>query len=83
LGHNIPQRTVIGYYVVGETVVKATPHIGLLHRGTEKLIEYKNYLQALPYFDRLDYVSMLAQEHSYCLAVEKLINCKILRGRNI
>ena len=63
--------------LVGETVVKATPHIGLLHRGTEKLIEYKNYLQALPYFDRLDYVSMLAQEHSYCLAVEKLINCKI------
>lgn len=61
----------------GETVVKATPHIGLLHRGTEKLIEYKNYLQALPYFDRLDYVSMLCQEHSYCLAVEKLINCKI------
>ncbi len=50
----------------GETIVKATPHIGLLHRGTEKLIEYKNYLQALPYFDRLDYVSMLAQEHSYC-----------------
>ena len=61
----------------GETVLKATPHIGLLHRGTEKLIEYKNYLQALPYFDRLDYVSMLSQEHSYCLAVEKLINCKV------
>ena len=61
----------------GETVSKATPHIGLLHRGTEKLIEYKNYLQALPYFDRLDYVSMLAQEHSYCLAIEKLIKCKI------
>jgi NADH dehydrogenase (ubiquinone) Fe-S protein 2 len=61
----------------GETVVKATTHIGLLHRGTEKLIEYKNYLQALPYFDRLDYVSMLAQEHSYCLAIEKLVNCKI------
>lgn len=61
----------------GETVVKANPHIGLLHRGTEKLIEYKNYLQALPYFDRLDYVSMLAQEHSYCLAIENLINCKI------
>ena len=61
----------------GETVVKAVPHIGLLHRGTEKLIEYKNYLQALPYFDRLDYVSMLAQEHSYCLAIETLINCKI------
>jgi NADH dehydrogenase (ubiquinone) Fe-S protein 2 len=60
-----------------ETVIQATPHIGLLHRGTEKLIEYKNYLQALPYFDRLDYVSMLCQEHSYCLAIEKLINCKI------
>lgn len=61
----------------GETVIKATPHIGLLHRGTEKLIEYKNYLQALPYFDRLDYVSMLSQEHSYCLAIEKLTNCQI------
>lgn len=61
----------------GEVVIKATPHIGLLHRGTEKLIEYKTYLQALPYFDRLDYVSMLAQEHSYCLAIEKLINCKV------
>lgn len=61
----------------GEIVVKATPHIGLLHRGTEKLIEYKNYLQALPYFDRLDYVSMLSQEHTYCLAVEKLTKCKI------
>jgi NADH dehydrogenase I D subunit len=61
----------------GETVLKATPHIGLLHRGTEKLIEYKNYLQALPYFDRLDYVSMMSQEHTYCLAVEKLTCCKI------
>lgn len=61
----------------GETIIKATPHIGLLHRGTEKLIEHKNYLQALPYFDRLDYVSMLSQEHSYALAIEKLINCKI------
>lgn len=61
----------------GETVIKATPHIGLLHRGTEKLIEYKNYVQALPYFDRLDYVSMLAQEHSYCLAVENLLNCSV------
>lgn len=61
----------------GETIVQATSHIGLLHRGTEKLIEYKNYLQALPYFDRLDYVSMLCQEHSYCLLIEKLINCKI------
>jgi NADH:ubiquinone oxidoreductase subunit D len=49
----------------GEVVIKADPHIGLLHRGTEKLIEYKTYLQALPYFDRLDYVSMMAQEHIY------------------
>ncbi len=57
----------------GEVVVAADPHIGLLHRGTEKLIEYKTYLQALPYFDRLDYVSMMAQEHCYSLAVEKLI----------
>ena len=54
----------------GEIVKKADPHIGLLHRGTEKLIEYKTYLQALPYFDRLDYVSMMAQEHTYSLAVE-------------
>lgn len=61
----------------GEIVNRADPHIGLLHRGTEKLIEYKNYIQALPYFDRLDYVSMMAQEHSYCLAIEKLFNCKI------
>lgn len=58
----------------GEVVVRADPHIGLLHRGTEKLIEYKNYTQALPYFDRLDYVSMMAQEHCYSLAVEKLLN---------
>lgn len=61
----------------GEVVQRAEPHIGLLHRGTEKLIEYKNYVQALPYFDRLDYVSMMAQEHSYCLAIEKLFNSKI------
>jgi hypothetical protein len=61
----------------GEVVERADPHIGLLHRGTEKLIEYKTYLQALPYFDRLDYVSMMAQEHTYSLAVEKLINLKI------
>lgn len=56
----------------GEIVKSADPHIGLLHRGTEKLIEYKTYLQALPYFDRLDYVSMMAQEHTYSLAVEKI-----------
>jgi len=55
-----------------------------LHRGTEKLIEYKTYIQSLPYFDRLDYVSMLAQEHSYCLAIERLINCKVpLRAQYI
>jgi len=63
--------------LTGELVKKADPHIGLLHRGTEKLIEHKNYLQALPYFDRLDYVSMMSQEHSYCLAVEKLFNNKV------
>jgi len=57
----------------GEVIKRADPHIGLLHRGTEKLIEYKNYLQALPYFDRLDYVSMMAQEHIYCSAIEKLL----------
>ena len=61
----------------GEIVDRADPHIGLLHRGTEKLIEYKNYVQSIPYFDRLDYVSMMAQEHSYCLAIEKLLNCQI------
>jgi NADH dehydrogenase (ubiquinone) Fe-S protein 2 len=61
----------------GERVIKATPHIGLLHRGTEKLIEYKTYSQALGYFDRLDYVSMMCQEHTYSLAVEKLLNCEI------
>ena len=61
----------------GEVVVRADPHIGLLHRGTEKLIEYKTYLQALPYFDRLDYVSMMAQEHTFCLAVEKLCNTQV------
>jgi len=61
----------------GEVVERADPHIGLLHRGTEKLIEYKTYLQALPYFDRLDYVSMMAQEHTYSLAVEKLLNANV------
>jgi NADH dehydrogenase (ubiquinone) Fe-S protein 2 len=61
----------------GETVKKADAHIGLLHRGTEKLIEYKTFLQALPYFDRLDYVSMMAQEHTYSLAIEKIGNITI------
>ena len=68
----------------GEVVERADPHIGLLHRGTEKLVEYKNYMQALPYFDRLDYVSMMAQEHGYSLAVEKLLQCPIpLRAQYI
>ena len=68
----------------GEVVKRADPHIGLLHRGTEKLIEYKNYLQALPYFDRLDYVSMMSQEHTFCLAVEKLFNAQVpLRAQYI
>ena len=68
----------------GEVVQRADPHIGLLHRGTEKLIEQKNYLQALPYFDRLDYVSMMCQEHGYSLAVEKLLNCEVpLRAQYI
>jgi NADH dehydrogenase (ubiquinone) Fe-S protein 2 len=63
--------------LIGECVRKALPHIGLLHRGTEKLIEYKTYLQALPYFDRLDYVSMMIQEQGYSLAVEKLLCCTL------
>lgn len=57
----------------GEVVERADPHIGLLHRGTEKLIEYKTYLQAIPYFDRLDYVAPLGQEHAFVLAVEKML----------
>lgn len=68
----------------GEVIVDADPHIGLLHRGTEKLMEYKTYLQALPYLDRLDYVSMMCQEHSYILAVEKLLNVEVpLRAQYI
>ena len=68
----------------GEVIERADSHIGLLHRGTEKLIEYKTYLQALPYFDRLDYVSMMCQEHCYSLAVEKLLACEVpLRAQYI
>uniref|UniRef100_A0A2H4WYY9 NADH dehydrogenase [ubiquinone] iron-sulfur protein 2 n=1 Tax=Kohautia caespitosa TaxID=58415 RepID=A0A2H4WYY9_9GENT len=68
----------------GEVVERAEPHIGLLHRGTEKLIEYKTYLQALPYSDRSDYVSMMAQEHAYSSAVERLLNCEVpLRAQYI
>lgn len=61
----------------GETVKRADPHIGLSHRGTEKLVEYKSYIQALPYVDRLDYVSMMAQELCYSLMVEKLLNLRV------
>jgi NADH dehydrogenase (ubiquinone) Fe-S protein 2 len=68
----------------GETVKKADSHIGLLHRGTEKLIEYKTFSQALPYFDRLDYVSMMAQEHTFSLSVEKIGNLEVpLRAKHI
>ena len=63
--------------IVGERIIYCDPHIGLLHRGTEKLIEQKSYIQGLPYFDRLDYVSMMVQEHAYSLGIEKLLNCKI------
>ena len=66
----------------GEVVERADPHIGLLHRGTEKLIEYKTYIQAMPYFDRLDYVSPMCQEHAFALATEKLLGITVPeRGR--
>ena len=61
----------------GEVVDRADPHIGLLHRGTEKLIEHKSYTQAIPYFDRLDYVSMMCQEHAFVLAAEKLLGLEV------
>jgi NADH-quinone oxidoreductase subunit D len=61
----------------GEVVERCDPHIGLLHRGTEKLIEYKTYLQAVPYFDRLDYVSPMCQEHAFALATEKLLGVRV------
>ena len=68
----------------GEIVERADPHIGLLHRGTEKLIEYKTYLQAVPYFDRLDYVAPMNQEHAFALATEKLLGIEVpLRGQYI
>jgi NADH dehydrogenase subunit D (EC 1.6.5.3) len=68
----------------GEVVQRADPHIGLLHRATEKLAEHKTYIQALPYMDRLDYVSMMCNEHAYCLAIEKLLGVEVpLRGQYI
>ena len=63
----------------GEVVTRADPHIGLLHRGTEKLIEYKTYLQSVPYFDRLDYVAPMNQEHAFCLATERLLGLEVPR----
>jgi NADH-quinone oxidoreductase subunit D len=68
----------------GEVVEKIDPHIGLLHRGTEKLIEHKTYTQAIPYFDRLDYVAPMNQEHAFALAVERLLNVEVpIRGQYI
>jgi len=67
----------------GEVVDRVDPHIGLLHRGTEKLIEYKTYQQAIPYFDRLDYVAPMNQEHAFCLAAEKLLDLKVPRRAQI
>ena len=68
----------------GEVVERADPHIGLLHRGTEKLIETKTYLQAIPYFDRLDYVAPMNQEHAFALAIERLMNVEVpKRGQYI
>src|SRR3546814_18825428 len=61
----------------GEIIERVDPHVRLLHRGTEKLIEYKTYLQALPYFDRLDYCSPLGMEHSYVLAIENLLDLEV------
>lgn len=75
-------RLVLDLY--GEVITKADPHIGLLHRGTEKLMEFKTVSQGLPYLDRLDYVSMMAQEHCFSLAVEKMTNTNVpLRARYI
>ncbi len=68
----------------GEIVEKIDPHIGLLHRGTEKLIEHKTYTQAIPYFDRLDYVAPMNQEHAFALAIEKILNIEVpIRGQYI
>ena len=61
----------------GEVVQRADPHIGLLHRATEKLAEHKTFIQSLPYMDRLDYVSMMSNEHAYCLAIEKLLGIEV------
>ena len=67
----------------GEIVERIDPHVGLLHRGTEKLIEYKTYLQALPYFDRLDYVAPMNQEHAYCMAIERMLGLEVPRRASL
>src|SRR5438105_11481268 len=68
----------------GEVIERADPHIGLLHRATEKLVEYKTWIQSLPYMDRLDYVSMMCMEHVYCLAIERLLGLEVpLRAQYI
>lgn len=67
----------------GEILKKSDPHIGLLHRATEKLIEYKTYNQALPYFDRLDYVSMMSQEHAFSLLVESFLKLEVPKEQAI
>ena len=67
----------------GEIVERCDPHIGLLHRGTEKLMESRTYLQNLPYFDRLDYVAPMNQEHAWCLAIEKLVGVEIPRRASL
>ena len=61
----------------GEVIERADPHIGLLHRATEKLAENKTWIQSLPYMDRLDYVSMMCNEHAYCLAIERLLGIEV------
>src|SRR5689334_18881349 len=67
----------------GEVVERVDPHIGLLHRGTEKLIEHKTYLQNIGYFDRLDYVAPMNQEHAFCLAAERLLAIPVLRSAQL
>jgi NADH-quinone oxidoreductase subunit D len=67
----------------GEVIQRADPHIGLLHRGTEKLAESKTFIQSIAYMDRLDYVSMMCNEHAYCLAIEKLLGIEVPRAQYI
>ena len=67
----------------GEVVTRIDSHISLLHRGTEKLLEYKTYLQGLPYFDRLDYCSPMNQEHAWCLAIEKMLGVEVPRRASL